>query len=30
MRDGSITDEARMERDHDSRAVLSRMIQLGG
>jgi len=30
MRDGSITDETRMERDHDSRKVLSRMIQLGG
>jgi putative ABC transport system ATP-binding protein len=30
MRDGSITDETRMERDHDSRKVLSRMIQLEG
>jgi putative ABC transport system ATP-binding protein len=30
MRDGGITDEARMEHGHDSRAVLSRMIQLGG
>lgn len=28
MRDGSIKDETRMERDHDSRKVLSRMIQL--
>jgi putative ABC transport system ATP-binding protein len=30
MRDGGITDETRMERDHDSRTLLSRMIQLGG
>jgi putative ABC transport system ATP-binding protein len=30
MRDGSIIDETLMERDHDSRKVLSRMIQLGG
>jgi putative ABC transport system ATP-binding protein len=30
MRDGSIKDETRMELDHDSRKVLSRMIQLEG
>ena len=30
MRDGGITDETRMARDHDARTLLSRIMQLGG
>lgn len=30
LRDGRITDETRMERAHDPRAVLSRLLRMEG